>query len=91
MQALKLKLYQNLCNYRKEGSFGYVQTYPLPTPSVIRGMIHEVMDLNEYYSFKVSIQGQSDNITTGMQRFLSLTEHQTKDLITLIKLLWEKV
>ncbi len=68
MQALKIKLYQNLCNYRKEGSFGYVQTYPLPTPSVIRGMVHDVLEANEYIPLKISIQGKSDAVITNIQR-----------------------
>lgn len=68
MQALKIKLYQNLCNYRKEGSFGYVQTYPLPTPSMIRGMLHDVLEANEYIPIKISIQGKSDLIITNIQR-----------------------
>jgi len=68
MKALKLKLYQNLCNYRKEGSFGYIQTYPLPTPSMIRGMVHNILDVNEYIPLKVSNQGKSDGVITGIQK-----------------------
>lgn len=68
MQALKIKLYQNLCNYRKEGSFGYVQTYPLPTPSMIRGMVHDVLEANEYIPLKISIQGKSDAVMTNIQK-----------------------
>jgi len=68
MLALKIKLYQNLCNYRKEGSFGYVQTYPLPTPSMIRGMIHDVLGANQYIPLNISIQGKSDAVITNVQR-----------------------
>lgn len=68
MKALKIRLYQNLCNYRKEGSFGYVQTYPLPTPSMIRGMVHDVLELNEYKPIRVSIQGKSDAVITNVQK-----------------------
>lgn len=68
MIALKMKLYQNLCSYRREGSFGYVQTYPLPTPSMIRGMIHDVLELSEYKPFQVSIQGKSNTVVTNTQR-----------------------
>lgn len=67
MKALKIKIYQNLCNYRKEGSFGYVQTYPLPTPSMIRGMVHDVLDATEYIPLKISIQGKSDTVITNIQ------------------------
>lgn len=68
MKAVKIKLYQNLCNYRKEGSFGYVQTYPLPTPSMIRGMIHDILELKEYKPIKMSIQGKSDAVVTNIQK-----------------------
>ncbi|MDH7554675.1 MAG: CRISPR-associated protein Cas5 [Spirochaetota bacterium] len=68
MKALKIKLYQNLCNYRKEGSFGYVQTYPLPTPSMVRGMVHDILEANEYIPLKISIQGKSDAVITNIQR-----------------------
>ncbi len=68
MKAVKIKIYQNLCNYRKEGSFGYVQTYPLPTPSMIRGMVHDILELKEYKPIKVSIQGKSDAVVTNIQR-----------------------
>ncbi len=68
MKCLKLKLYQNLCNYRKEGSFGYVQTYPLPTPSMVRGMVHSILELNEYHPIVVGIQGKSDAVLTNIQK-----------------------
>ncbi len=68
MKVLKIKIYQNLCNYRKEGSFGYVQTYPLPTPSMIRGMVHDVLGATEYIPLKISIQGKSDAVITNVQR-----------------------
>ncbi|OQA96566.1 MAG: CRISPR-associated protein (Cas_Cas5) [Spirochaetes bacterium ADurb.Bin218] len=68
MKALKIKLYQNLCNYKKEGSFGYVQTYPLPTPSMVRGLVHNILEANEYIPLKISIQGKSDAVITNMQR-----------------------
>lgn len=70
MEAVKLKLYQNMVNYRKEMSFGYVQTYPLPTPSMIRGMVHSLLNLNEYKSLKISIQGDYKTIITNMQKII---------------------
>jgi len=68
MKVVKLKIYQNLCNYRREGSFGYVQTYPLPTPSMIKGMAHALLGLNEYKPLKISIQGESDGVVTNIQK-----------------------
>lgn len=68
MEAVKVKLYQNLVNYRRELSFGYVQTYPLPTPSMVRGMVHTLLDFTEYHNLKISIQGCYDTIVTNMQK-----------------------
>lgn len=68
MQVVKLKLYQNMVNYRKEMSYGYVQTYPLPTPSMVKGMAHSLIEAKEYYPIKISIQGNSSSIVTNMQK-----------------------
>jgi len=70
MIALKLQLYQNMVNYRKENSFGYVQSYPLPTPSMVRGMAHSLLDLKEYKPLKISIQGRFDSICVNMQKVI---------------------
>ena len=70
MQAVKIKLYQNMVNYRREMSFGYVQSYPLPTPSMIRGMAHALLDLKEYKPLKISIQGNFSTVVTNMQKII---------------------
>ena len=77
MEVLKIKLYQNLCNYRKEGSFGYVQTYPLPTPSMIRGMVHDILELTEYNPMKIGIQGRSDAVVTNIQKVYKFDRKRT--------------
>lgn len=68
MKAVRIKLYQNMVNYRREMSYGYVQTYPLPTPSMVKGMAHALLDLNEYCSLKISIQGNYESVVTNMQK-----------------------
>lgn len=68
MKALRIKLYQNMVNYRRELSYGYVQTYPLPTPSMVKGMVHALLDLNNYHSLKISIQGNFASVVTNMQK-----------------------
>jgi len=70
MDAVKIKLYQNMVNYRKEMSFGYVQTYPLPTPSMIKGMAHNLLKLDKFYNLKISIQGNYESVVTNMQRVM---------------------
>ena len=68
MEVVKIKLYQNMVNYRKEMSYGYVQTYPLPTPSMVRGMIHSLIEAKEYYTLRISIQGNYSSVVTNMQK-----------------------
>lgn len=68
MKAVRIKLYQNLVNYRRELSYGYVQTYPLPTPSMVRGMAHALLGLDKYHSLKISIQGNYLSVITNLQR-----------------------
>lgn len=68
MKAVRIKLYQNMVNYRRELSYGYVQTYPLPTPSMVKGMAHAILNLDSYHSLKISIQGSSASVVTNMQK-----------------------
>lgn len=57
MKALRLKLYQNMVNYKKPISFQLRETYPLPPYSSVIGMVHNVCGFQEYNSMKISIQG----------------------------------
>lgn len=66
--CLKIVLYQNFCNYRVENSYGFIQTYPLPTPSMIRGWIHAAAEFKRYYPLEISIQGENHGRVTNMQR-----------------------
>jgi CRISPR-associated protein Cas5t len=68
MKAVRIKLYQNMVNYRKELSYGYVQTYPLPTPSMVKGMAHALLNLDSYHNMKISIQGNYASVITNMQK-----------------------
>lgn len=68
MKTVRVKLYQNFVNYRRELSYGYIQTYPLPTPSMVKGMVHSLLNLNEYHNLKISIQGDCLSVVTNLQR-----------------------
>lgn len=68
MKAVRIKLYQNMVNYRRELSYGYVQTYLLPTPSMIKGMAHALLGLDSYHNLKISIQGNCASVVTNMQK-----------------------
>ena len=58
MKAIRFKVYQNMSNYRKPNSFQLKETYPLPPPSTIIGMIHNLCGYEEYKPMDVSIQGK---------------------------------
>ena len=56
-RAIRLNLYQNLVNYKKPTSFQLKESYPLPPPSSVIGMVHFACDFTEYKKMDVSIQG----------------------------------
>lgn len=57
-KAVKLEIYQNLVNYKKPTSFQLKETYPLPPPSTVIGMVHFACDYKEYIPMQVAIQGR---------------------------------
>lgn len=59
MQAVRVKLYQNLCNYKKPTSFQLKESYPLPPYSTVIGMVHFACGYKEYVPMEVSIQGKN--------------------------------
>ena len=81
MRAIKLKLYQNMVNYKIATSFYLKETYPLPPYSTVIGMVHSLCDFKEYNPMEISVAGnyfskvndyytkhefnKSDNIITG--------------------------
>lgn len=58
MKAIRIKLYQDMVNYRKPTSFQLKETYPLPPPSTVIGMTHYLCDFTEYKEMDISIQGK---------------------------------
>lgn len=58
MKVIKFNVYQNMPNYRKSNSFQLKETYPLPPPSTIIGMVHNLCNYEEYKPMDVSIQGR---------------------------------
>lgn len=57
-RAVRLEIYQNLVNYKKPTSFQLKETYPLPPPSTVIGMVHFACDYKEYIPMDVGIQGR---------------------------------
>lgn len=58
MKAIRLKLRQNLVNYKFPTSFQLKETYPLPPYSTVIGMIHNACDYSEYKAMQISVQGK---------------------------------
>lgn len=58
MKAIRIKLTQDMVNYRKPTSFQLKETYPLPPPSTVIGMVHYLCDFTEYKEMSVGIQGK---------------------------------
>ena len=57
MKAIKLKLYQNMVNYKVPTSFQLKESYPLPPYSTVIGMVHSLCDFKEYKPMKIGISG----------------------------------
>ncbi|HHU16684.1 MAG: type I-B CRISPR-associated protein Cas5b [Anaerovoracaceae bacterium] len=57
MKGIRLKIKQDMVNYKKPASFQLKETYPLPPYSTVIGMVHNLCGFNQYYPMQVSIQG----------------------------------
>lgn len=57
VKAIRVKLFQQLPNYRKPASFLVKESYPLPPYSTVIGMIHFACGFTEYHPMKLCIQG----------------------------------
>lgn len=58
MKAIRIKIEQELVNYKVPTSFQLKETYPLPPYSTVIGMIHNACGFDEYKEMQVSIQGK---------------------------------
>lgn len=58
MKGIRIKLWQDMVNYKKPTSFQLKETYPLPPYSTVIGMIHNLCGYSEYKKMKISIQGK---------------------------------
>lgn len=57
MKALRLVVYQNSANYKKEETVENKMTYPLPPLSTVIGALHAACGYREYHPMDISIQG----------------------------------
>lgn len=58
MKAIRVRLRQDMVNYKKPTSFQLKETYPLPPYSTVIGMVHSLCDYTEYQPMQVSVQGK---------------------------------
>ena len=58
MRAIRIRLRQNMVNYKKPTSFQLKETYPLPPFSTVIGMVHSLCGYTEYKPMQVSVQGK---------------------------------
>lgn len=57
-RAVRVRLRQDLVNYKKPTSFQLKETYPLPPFSTVIGMVHNLCGYKEYKKMDISIQGK---------------------------------
>jgi CRISPR-associated protein Cas5t len=58
LKAIRVRLWQQLPNYRKPASFLIRESFPLPPYSSVIGMVHTAYGFKEYHPMKVSVQGR---------------------------------
>jgi CRISPR-associated protein Cas5t len=58
MKAIRVRLWQDMVNYKKPTSFQLKETYPLPPFSTVIGMVHSLCSYTQYHSMQVSVQGK---------------------------------
>lgn len=58
MKAIRIRLWQDMVNYKKPTSFQIKETYPLPPYSTVIGMVHNLCGYAEYKPMQISVQGK---------------------------------
>ncbi len=70
MEVLKVKLFQEVAVYRNPITMEVIETYPLPAPSTVLGLIHQLLGMKETIpNINVSIQGQYDALLRDYQHY----------------------
>jgi len=68
-KAIKIKIFQDLVNYKTPTSFQLRESYPLPPYSTVIGMIHNACGFKEYVPMSLSIQGDYYSKVNNYQIF----------------------
>ena len=69
MKALRLKLFQETACYKKPFASKVAETYPLPPYSTVKGMIHALLDANQFIPMRLSVQGTYEAKLLDYQRY----------------------
>lgn len=77
MRVIKIKCFQNMVNYKRQGFNEIWQSYPLPPYSSIIGMIHKLCGFTEYKEMYISVQGESSNSHYGLFTKYSLNKKES--------------
>jgi CRISPR-associated protein Cas5t len=70
MRLLRVKLHQTVANYRKPMNYGFVDTYPLPPLSTVKGWFHHVIEAGEYSPLNMCIQGTVPTVFMDLQTMI---------------------
>ncbi|HDP78653.1 MAG TPA: type I-B CRISPR-associated protein Cas5 [Mesotoga infera] len=75
MELLKAKLYQETAVYRIPFSLEIVESYPLPTPCTVNGMIHSLLGADGLIpGLSFSIQGSHNGIMEDYQWYKKISQ-----------------
>ncbi|MCR8844105.1 type I-B CRISPR-associated protein Cas5b [Paenibacillus sp. SC116] len=80
MEALKLVLFQETACYKKPAAFKVGETYPLPPYATVKGLMHHLLQAEEYIPMRISIQGQFETRMTDYQRHYFLKKANTGEI-----------
>lgn len=70
MEVIKVKLYQETAVYRNPITMEVIETYPLPAPSTVLGLIHQLLRAkNTIGGINISIQGGYDALLRDYQHY----------------------
>lgn len=70
MKLLRVKLHQAVANYRKPMNYSFVDTYPLPPLSTVKGWFHHVIEASEYRPLNMCIQGSVPTVFMDLQTMI---------------------
>jgi CRISPR-associated protein Cas5t len=76
MRVLKVKAYQLFANYRKPLSYSFIDTYPLPPLSTVKGWFHKVVGAEEYIPISIGIQGKVSSVVYDIQTLIKFDRIQ---------------